>query len=349
VAIATAASVASLALFPPADGRAAGALVARVLVLAGSAALALALACADERPRSLAWMGLLAVVAADGLAAHLEAKRVWVWPQPSVARGERLLRADLARAGLLEPGREPPRVALPRFVARENAGMVHGWASVTGYGSLTLDRVWRYLHASAGLTPSEDENTYVPARLYDRGPFLFAEAAQAVGWSPGTRSVVRRPAPDPRAFVVGAVRRVRDWPEALAAMAGGFDVHAAALVADEDGGAVDSLPPAAAPTGSAEIVSFERERVALRARAERPALLVLKEAWYPGWEATVDGRAAACIPVNGWMRGVPLPAGAHNVILRYRSRRLPAGVALSLATALLLGLGPRLARRGGLS
>jgi hypothetical protein len=345
VAIAAGVSLASLWRFPPADGRAARALAAHILVLCASGALAFALACGEERLRKLAVRGLLVVAAVDGLAAHLEAKRAWVWPQPPVTRGERLLRAELQRDGLLAPGREPPRVALPRYVVRENAGMVYGWASVTGYGSLTLDRVWRYLHESVDLAPSEDENTYVPARFYDRGPFPLAEAAQAVGWAPETRSWVVRSKVDPRAFVVSAVRKVGDWPEALEVMAGGYDVRAAALVSEEDVGAVGALPPAATPTGAADIVSFERESVALRARADRPGLLVLKEAWYPGWEATVDGRPAACIPVNGWMRAVPIPAGAHDVLLRYHSRRLPAGIALSLATALLIGLGPLLARR----
>ena len=63
----------------------------------------------------------------------------------------------------------------------------------------------------------------------------------------------------------------------------------------------------------AVITSFEPEHVVLEVEASAPALLVLAEAWYPGWRATVDGDPAAVYPANGWMRAVPVPVGRHRV------------------------------------
>jgi uncharacterized membrane protein YfhO len=83
-----------------------------------------------------------------------------------------------------------------------------------------------------------------------------------------------------------------------------------------------------------------------QARSDAPGLLVVAEPWYPGWQARVDGDVAPCLPVNAWMRGVPLAAGSHEVVLSFRSRWLAPGLALSALT--LLGLaGGALLGRGG--
>jgi hypothetical protein len=182
-----------------------------------------------------------------------------------------------------------------------------------------------------------DENTYVSAAVYERQPFAYAEAALAVGWDPVRNAVAFRHDADPRAYLVSALLRVGDWREAAPMIAAGHDVHAAAIV-EEDGllPAPGAGPPVATQGAGAEITAFAPERVVVRSRSDRAALLVVKEAWYPGWSATVDGRPARCVPANGWMRAVPVGPGTHEVVLRYRSRWLGVGVLLSSAAALAL-------------
>jgi hypothetical protein len=319
--------------------------VAHLAVVVGAAILALLAACVAGPWRRAARLGLLVLVTVDLVTAHLAAKSAWAWPVPPTSVSERRLASKLAEAGLLGPGLAPPRVAVPRTVARENAAMVYGWASVTGYNALTLDRVWRYLHAAVGERPSPDENTYVSAGVFEHGPFAYREAAVVAGWDARAERVVLRPAGDPRAYVVGAVRLVRDWREAVALIAAGHDVHHTALVEPAGLAAIGTLgsgPPASA---AASVVSFAPERVVIRAETDAPGLLVLKEAWYPGWEARVDGARAPCIPANAWMRAVPLSPGAHVVAFEYRSRFLWPGAAASLVSVSLLLLGPRLLRR----
>jgi uncharacterized membrane protein YfhO len=70
--------------------------------------------------------------------------------------------------------------------------------------------------------------------------------------------------------------------------------------------------------------------------ADRPAMLVLSQAWFPGWRASVDGRAAPVVRVDGVVQGVPVPAGRHQVDLTYRAPGLRVGAALSAFS--LLGL-----------
>ena len=115
-------------------------------------------------------------------------------------------------------------------------------------------------------------------------------------------------------------------------MAAGHDFHATALMEDDT-----DLPPSVsrpfAGGAGVEIISFEAERVVLATESPSPGLLVLAEAWYPGWTATVDREPARCVPANAWMRGVAVPAGTHRVEMRYRSRWLGPGALLAFLTA----------------
>lgn len=58
--------------------------------------------------------------------------------------------------------------------------------------------------------------------------------------------------------------------------------------------------------------------------------LVLSEAWYPGWRATVDGAAVPTLRANAMFRALWLAAGPHQVVFEYRPASFWAGLALSL-------------------
>jgi uncharacterized membrane protein YfhO len=129
-------------------------------------------------------------------------------------------------------------------------------------------------------------------------------------------------------------------------MAAGHDFHRAPLVESDTGlASFDPTRGAALPPGRVDITSFDPERVVLETDASAPSLLVLAEAWYPGWSATVDGAPVAVVPANAWMRAAPVPAGRHRVELRFRSRWLLPGALLSLFTAGGLALLVRRERR----
>jgi hypothetical protein len=82
---------------------------------------------------------------------------------------------------------------------------------------------------------------------------------------------------------------------------------------------------------AATFVQYEPNEMTLQIDAREKALLVLGEAWYPGWRAEVDGKTAPVVPVNGWMRGVPVPGGQHHVRLFYRQNYLLVGFVISAA------------------
>ncbi len=104
----------------------------------------------------------------------------------------------------------------------------------------------------------------------------------------------------------------------------------------------------AAVRGTVEWVERSPNRLVLEAQSSGPALLVLSENWFPGWEATVGGQPVEVLRADHTLRAVPLPGGSHRVEFRYRAPMVRAGLAVTLLSTLLLAglMGATLRRRG---
>jgi hypothetical protein len=127
-------------------------------------------------------------------------------------------------------------------------------------------------------------------------------------------------APDPRTLVL--LEREPDWP------------------ADA---------PVAPQSDSVVLLRDEPTRVELAVSATHRALLVLADTYYPGWEALVDERPTEVLLADGLVRALPVSAGAHRIVFRYRARTFLLGIALSLALqmAILGTLGLRRMKSAG--
>jgi len=141
-----------------------------------------------------------------------------------------------------------------------------------------------------------------------------------------------------RAFLVSTVTTVRDT-DALFSKAGdpAFDPAKEALAVAGDVQAVQFPSPGPYPLGTAEVTQRTPLRVAVHVDAAAEGVLVLSDAYYPGWKATVDGAEANVFPVNYALRGVVVPKGPHTVEFHYRPLSFCAGMAMSI-TALFAGL-----------
>lgn len=103
-------------------------------------------------------------------------------------------------------------------------------------------------------------------------------------------------------------------------------------------------PTAAASGGRCEWEYVSNHVIRVQASTSAPAILVLSEQYYPGWEVWVKTAGTwtrrPLLRVNRVMQGVSLEAGDHQIEFRYRPRLAWVGVAVSLVSwALLLGLG----------
>ena len=264
------------------------------------------------------------------LAVGLQAQ---VYSQYGFRTDDAAVRAAMERGGMFSANGVPPRVSFSPTDVRENAGMVQGFGGYDSYVAPSLYRTWGYLHAAAGVPVSAGDFIRLPRAISENSRLLDGMNL-AADYDHGTRTLVPRAVPDPRAYVVFAAEVVPDWRAAVAEMADRRDFHVRALL--EEGSAPAFSPPAGPHSGTAAISGFAPERVTVRAVADAPAILVLAEAWYPGWGATVGGQPAEVFPVNGWMRGVLLPAGQSEVVFSFHSRLLRTGLAVSAACAILL-------------
>jgi hypothetical protein len=86
--------------------------------------------------------------------------------------------------------------------------------------------------------------------------------------------------------------------------------------------------------GTARVIADEPARTEVEASADATALVVLNDAWAPGWSAEVDGRRAEVVRANSLVRGVWIPAGTHRVVWSYRTPGLVAGWGIAFACAL---------------
>jgi hypothetical protein len=332
-AAAVAAALAVGALGPPL-ARAAGAReglgigLGWLSVFAGAGALWLLAA-----PR--AWRRLrgapLALAVVELAAQHALLGRPAFVPAAQLARPSRLAaqirepphgRVSLEIQGRLEL--EPRGEGVLEFIARSRDGLVpqrhveEQLRAAEGYGTPEPERVDAFLEGGG------------------RGAYDLA----------GVRWLIRGGMPAwneralPRAFWVSSARRVSDG-EALAAIASGAQPFRHTALLAEGEAAVN-------PWCDGSAVRFVEDgpnRVVLDVKACGPGYLVLADAHYPGWRASVDGREVPIWRANFMFRAVAVGGGAQRVELRYAPASFRVGLAISALSLLAAALAWR--RRAG--
>lgn len=157
----------------------------------------------------------------------------------------------------------------------------------------------------------------------------------------GPVKLFENPDPLPNAFLVGCVQQPPDLWEGLQVL----EPRQWAIV-EADVGLSRCMDGADA--GSATVLSASPREVVIHVDASRPSLLVHTDSFYPGWEATLDGEVVPIHVANLIFRGIPVEAGTHEVVLRYRPPLILAGVwVMPLALMALVGMAVREQRGAG--
>ena len=81
--------------------------------------------------------------------------------------------------------------------------------------------------------------------------------------------------------------------------------------------------------------SYRPKKMLLEAKLAGPGLLVVSDAFYPGWKAIVDGEEKPILATNLIMRGVFLDRGTHKVVFVYRPPLLRIGLLVAGGTLCL--------------
>ncbi len=104
----------------------------------------------------------------------------------------------------------------------------------------------------------------------------------------------------------------------------------------------------AAPVVAGRLVELERNRLVAEIEAPADGVVVVSEAFFPGWSARVDGAPAAVFPANAAFRGVLVGPGRHRIEMEYSSGAWPTLALVSLlgfAGAALAAAWPALSAR----
>jgi uncharacterized membrane protein YfhO len=87
-------------------------------------------------------------------------------------------------------------------------------------------------------------------------------------------------------------------------------------------------------TGQVQVLWDEPGHVALRTAAAEPAVLVLSESHYPGWQVRIDDQPARLMAADGALLAAYVPAGDHRVTFAFQPPILAWGAALTGGTLL---------------
>lgn len=154
------------------------------------------------------------------------------------------------------------------------------------------------------------------------------------------------PGEHPAAWIAPLIVALEDAQSKATLLNPNFDVRRVAIFAP--GAHVTAKPPATPlpepVTVSVKTTRLEPGAIDLVVEQDVPpgSALVVSENYYPGWQASVDGRSVPTERVDYSLIGIELPKGARHISLRFSSSPYLVGRTVSLlalATAFLMLIG----------
>jgi hypothetical protein len=118
-----------------------------------------------------------------------------------------------------------------------------------------------------------------------------------------------------------------------------FTVLCSKLKVDSDRERSDLLAPrpAGAPEATMRIDQAAPTEFRLHVSAPRYTMIASSTPFWPGWRVVANGKTLRNVEINGAFLGFVVPPGESDVRVDYSPRSFKAGVAVSLATLLVLG------------
>jgi hypothetical protein len=209
-----------------------------------------------------------------------------------------------------------------------------------GYSPIQLPGYWAYVHATNKLPvfynaaviqmPTLSDLRLLGARYMIVQQGIPVPLPQGVSGrtveTEGAFRLVEVDGAQPRASVVPSWHVVSDEASALdAVLVPGFDPAEVAVLQSEPG----PTQSVAGDSGTATYREVSAEDVRIRAEADVASILVVRNTWDDGWSATLDGRAVPVLRADGFLQGIAIPSGSHDVRLTYREPAIGRGLALS--------------------
>lgn len=90
-------------------------------------------------------------------------------------------------------------------------------------------------------------------------------------------------------------------------------------------------------SGTAKMLDLSNTKLEVQTNSSSPTFLVLSDIYYPGWQATVDGKPVHIFQTNYVLRGIAISPGLHKVKVEFKPLTWQLGAGISTASLSLLG------------
>jgi hypothetical protein len=213
-----------------------------------------------------------------------------------------------------------------------NLGLVHGFENTLGYNPLRL-RHFTIATGAGDTVAGHDQHRFAPLFPSYRSPLAALMGLRFIALpvpievvDPSLRAnpfeivartrngfIYENPETFPRVMLVGRAEildqdrlvQTGEWPST--------DFLNRAFIEPTD----EPLPQGES-RGSARLTRYGHGTIRVAIEAPERSLLVLNDVWHPWWFAEIDGKPARILRTNGIFRGVIVPAGAREVVFRFR-------------------------------
>jgi hypothetical protein len=195
------------------------------------------------------------------------------------------------------------------------------------------------------------------ARLIDLLGIRWIVFGDPVAWAPAVRtlwhpeaglSILQNDAARPRFQIYPACRRVASTDQAFDLLT---TLKTPTLVIEDQsaidpcGGQATDAAEDAPPPATFTVRKAKSTRYRFDISADRPAWFFLADANYPGWTAYLDGKEVPVYSAQVLGKAISVPAGRHDLRIRFRPMSFYIGLTVSALTALVTGMALIRARR----
>lgn len=248
---------------------------------------------------------------------------------------------DKELKAFLKSDRELFRVATPSF-SLSNVGMMEGIENIGGYDAAVSKRYSEFINITQGFPidrPSIDIQIHRMSPLLDilNTKYFILESTMNnidisgldLAFENARYKVYRNQNALPRAFVVHNTKVVRGKDNIFRHLESPeFNPTAYAIVEDEPPTWFVNDPTLKSPLP--RLIKYTPNSVKIEAVLNKSGLLILGDAYYPGWIAYVDEKETKVYPINYVTRGLYLQGGRHMIEFRYEPLPFRKGAFISL-------------------
>jgi hypothetical protein len=136
----------------------------------------------------------------------------------------------------------------------------------------------------------------------------------------------------PRAFTVSEIIYKSDDSKILSAMKNSsFDWRSSVVLQGDD-------KPIKYPASDAntDIIEYKLNYVKIHVKSAQPAILILSDAYYPGWNAYINGSKVQILRANYAFRAVDIPSGGSVVEFKYEPLSFRLGAAITIIALVIM-------------